>query len=708
MIIVLLIIGLASWWFLSQQRKPSVVYATATVLSGSQTVPEGEIHSLKDNATLTVEGDYTVDGILRCDDGIFTLIVNGNLTVNGQLRCERPAEIDDTDLGTGISLVVSGNVEFGPDSSLVSNGHIQLVDDISKLAKSQEDIDRIFEQAAADTGEGMRLGPFIEIPLAPGQAETTLVPAAIKTAVNEISFFQKVVDSLVSSASAQEAAVDEQGRPVPNTVKIGGTWVVGSPAVPPPAELQVPIPPKKVKKIIVAFDFGGANMNISDFTLYGPDGSSGSEDIGSCNVKGGNGSDAYRLNITAPNVTINNFTVFLGYGGKGGFAETDTNCDPGKATGGDGGKPSNMKIIGTNEIEIVGSFTINPGQGGQGGQAIAHGKTGKDGCPAEKGGDADATGGQGGDNKKGLKVTGNVSGTANVVIGDIVAGAGGSSDANGGNGGNGTGPACAGGAGGKATATGGQGGIATSRTNGGMGGSASAVPGNGGNGGTGSVTEAGGNGGNGGNAMVKAGKGGTGKTSNGEAGTIFDETGGKGGNGGDGCPEGKGGKGGSGNPNGEKGDDGKNICPPANTNTNTGVIGGTNININANVNTNTNTNINTNTGVTPPQPVNISPKTVRKTHVIGESSCPDQLGSVAITGPVGQWQLTIPAGWITSSKTSGQLGAGGAEVDLNFNCNITSFTTHTENTRATVKVTTADGQTVNSFFDIFMDIVSPE
>ena len=159
----------------------------------------------------------------------------------------------------------------------------------------------------------------------------------------------------------------------------------------------------KINKIIIAYNFGGANMNISNFTLYGPDGKTGKDDTDGCNVKGGDGEDAFRLNITAPDITIGDFTLYLGYGGKGGFAETDQDCDHGQATGGAGGNPSNFKIIGTNSLKVVGAFTINPGQGGQGGQAIAHGKNGKDGCPGENGGEATATGGRGGNNKKGLK-----------------------------------------------------------------------------------------------------------------------------------------------------------------------------------------------------------------------------------------------------------------------------------------------------------------
>ena len=185
-IVVIVIFGII--WFLNQE-KTAAVYDADTTLNESLTVLSGERILIKNGAVLSINGDLTVDGKLECDNGPLSVIVAGNLTVNGELRCERDEEIADDDIGIGIALVVSGNVEFSQDSVVATNGHFQLVDDEAKLATTEEEIDAIYEDAGADSGEGLRLGPFIEIPLDSSQ---TLVPAAgdNQTALKQNGFFQ--------------------------------------------------------------------------------------------------------------------------------------------------------------------------------------------------------------------------------------------------------------------------------------------------------------------------------------------------------------------------------------------------------------------------------------------------------------------------------------------------------------------------------------
>jgi hypothetical protein len=219
------------------------------------------------------------------------------------------------------------------------------------------------------------------------------------------------------------------------------------------------------------------------------------------------------------------------------------------------------------DFEIEGAFTIHPGTGGNGGEANAYAKDGENGCAGKKGGDAVATGGNGGDNKKELSITGTVGGTENITIDEILGGIGGEAHAFPGKGGNGTGCKCDGGPGGKGTATAGKGGAASFSGNisragsdkGGDGGDAESKGGVGGNGGDCNPTAPGGNGGKGGDAVSKEGKGGE-ATTPGKDGKVIDQTGGDGGNGGTGCGEGKGGKGGDGKPKGNDGKDGKRIC----------------------------------------------------------------------------------------------------------------------------------------------------
>ena len=699
LVVILAIIGFAWYGWQAKQAK-ATVYDQDTQLEAAA-LPAGNI-VLKDSASLTINGNLTINDQISCQNGPLSLIVNGDLTVNGELRCERSADLDDGDLGNGLLLVVTGNLTFNDSAVVATNGHVQITDDASKLARSQEDLDKLYDAVGQDTGEGFRIGPFIEIPLAPGQ--TSLLEPTVKVSQPLSQKNDQLLPTLINVAQAQEPAVDDNGNPVPNTVKIGGTWVVGNPGQQPPPVIQVPTPPKKIKKIILDFDFGGADMQIQNLTLYGPDGQNGSDDTGSCNVQGGNGSDAYRMNVSATNITINNFTLYLGYGGNGGFAETSENCEDGRAKGGNGGQPANLKMVASQGINIIGTFTINPGQGGLGGQAIAHGKKGQDGCAGEKGGDATANGGNGGDNKKGLKVVGNVQGVANVTLNPIVAGAAGEADAFGGQGGNGTGPGCRGGDGGKATATGGKGGDATSRSvasHGGNGGDVQATAGAAGNGGQGSKTEPGGDGGTGGDATATPGKGGTGLTTTGQDGAVLDETGGNGGNGGDGCNEGKGGKGGKGNPPGTDGKDGKNLCE-VEVKQDEDISTGGNINVNTNINTNSNTNNNTDSGTTGAGTIEVNPPTIQKQHIIGETNCPTPLGNVTVNGPAGgSWFISGLPSWLQMP----QEGSFGAAVPLAFNCQITDFTTHQEQAQVQVQGTAANGTPLTkAFFSVTVSV----
>ncbi|MDP2629107.1 MAG: hypothetical protein Q8P45_00175, partial [Candidatus Harrisonbacteria bacterium] len=348
-------------------------------------------------------------------------------------------------------------------------------------------------------------------------------------------------------------------------VILRGNWYVGDGGTP-PGGLNIPEPPKGVKKVILNFNFGDdGNVNLEDFYLIGPDGRAGEDDSGSCSVSGKKGEDGFRMRVKAANVTLNSFTLELGDGGSGGMAETGKDCENGVATGGAGGQASNFKITAVGKIEIN-SFKLFPGMGGAGGEAIAYGKDGATNCPGEKGGDATATGGAGGVNKKSLAALGAVSGIANVEIDTVLGGGGGEASAIPGKGGAGDKCGCTGGQGGSGAATGGKGGDASATapvpvtSQGGDGGNAELRGGEGGTGGSCGPENQGGAGGAGGSASAKAGIAGTGQSSNGTDGTIKDQTGGNGGKGGDGCEEGAGGAGGSGDPDGEKGADGENLC----------------------------------------------------------------------------------------------------------------------------------------------------
>ncbi|MEK7630829.1 MAG: hypothetical protein AAB417_02285 [Patescibacteria group bacterium] len=554
-VLVVLFVSIGGYWYVgSNKNAPEEKLiidpiATDTKFTGNQVIATDHKMVLQKGASVAVEGDLKIDGVLSCDDGPIMISVTGALEVNQRIECMRP---DNSTDGSGVLLVVAGPVTFSKDAEVISNGSVQIVSSVSAAKKTQGEIDALFIEAGTNTGAGTRVGPFIE------------------GATQKISLNGQPIDfsslGLIREAHAQGAR-DKDGNLLPQ-VLLSGRWTVGNGGAS-PSGVSVPTPPKDIKKILLNFDFGDkGNVAIKDFHLLGPDGRDGDDDIGkSCSARGSKGEDAFRMRVNAANITIDNFRLELGDGGKGGDAETTADCDPGQATGGAGGAAGNFKMTAGDKI-VINSFHIVPGVGGQGGFATAIGKPGTDACPGSKGGDAIATGGDGGKNKKELAALGAVEGLASVVVEKVEGGEGGLAVAKPGKGGNGSGCKCHGGKGGSANATGGKGGDASLKVTGaageavgGDGGDANARAAEGGVGGSCPLKPKGGSGGNGGNAVAKIGKAGKGTTGDGADGIVQDETGGNGGKGGDGCGPGGGGKGGLGKPNGADGKPGALKCP---------------------------------------------------------------------------------------------------------------------------------------------------
>lgn len=547
-ILTLIVLGGLLYYFLNNRGpEETAAFENDTVIEGNYIVPAGEQTTLKNGAKLTVKGNLQVDGVLACDKGSLQIFVEGEAIITNRVSCERPQDGEASMLAKSnivteynISIIAKKGLTIKNTAEILANGNVQFVSDENILLKSQNDIDRVYKEIGEDTGDGFRIGPFTEDGAVAVNRETKKQ--------DKLEIISIIKDTFaIPTASAEGAA----------PVVIAGKF-------------SVPNPPPGVKRLVV-FNFPDASeVIIENFELTGPKGRKGADDKGqSCTANGKDGEDAFRFTAVAPNLKVNNFTFNLGDGGDGGDAETTKDCHPGRATGGKGGKSGNFKMIGGSSFSITGAFNINPGRGGAGGGALAHGK---DGGPSEDGGDAIVTGGRGSDNKKVLKVSGSIDGLENVLVGDGVAGAGGSALAEPGNGGSGDGCGKKGGKGGNGTATGGDGGDAKitlggnakraplAKDIGGVGGTADSIGASGGAGGGCDSKGPGGNGGNGGNASSKEGKGGMGSSGRQSDGSVLDETGGNGGNGGDGCKEGKGGKGGSGDPEGEDGKDGKNLC----------------------------------------------------------------------------------------------------------------------------------------------------
>jgi hypothetical protein len=348
---------------------------------------------------------------------------------------------------------------------------------------------------------------------------------------------------------------------------ISGTWTIGDKKIL-PSGLSVPTPPTIAKDILILLDVGDkGTIALHDLHLIGSSGRDGADDVEKkCSAAGGNGEHALRMRVNAGNIDLNNFQLELGGGGKGGAAQTIKGCMDAIAQGGTGGEAGNFKITAAQNIQIM-NFTITPGRGGNGGDATAFARNGENSCPSGDGGNAAATAGAGGKNKKELATAGAVSGLNNIKTGRVVGGSGGNALATPGKGGNGTECGCAGGKGGNGRAIAGNGGdawasvpIGTIEGHGGDGGSADTRGGSGGNGGSCPFKQSGGDGGVGGDAKAVAGLPGKGLTANGNHGVIKNQGGGDGGAGGDGCNPGIGGQGGIGAPIGAFGPLGKNLC----------------------------------------------------------------------------------------------------------------------------------------------------
>lgn len=547
-LLVIAAIGLAvagGWYFF---RPNNVIIDSDRVVDGDFTVAKNERLVLKNGAKLDVRGSLKADGQITCDGGPLRLSVQKDFTLNSGLSCL--GSISDQG---AIAIVVGGRVMMDPRVKVVTDGTLQFVDRAEKLLATPKALETIFDETETDSGTGKRLGPLSHDGV-----------AYQRVADEHESLLQRGLRSVLAAVSSPAQAQAQDGDP---RVTISGDWQIVGSGETAPDQISVQTQNPKIKKVLLYFDFGkDDDVQLKDLSIKGPDGHHGDNQYDVCNARGADGQDAMRFNVRAAKLSINHFTLTLGNGGDGGIAKTKKDCDPGVAVGGAGGKPGNFKMTASDDFIIAGAFDVIPGKGGHGGEAIAMGRDGIAGCPGQKGGDATATGGKGGDSLETLKAAGSVGGLDQVRIYGVQGGIGGDATATGGKGGDGNACKCGGGAGGKATAMAGDGGKANTPASaaqpsmiGGDGGNASS---NGGNGGTGASCSTGpaGNGGAGAAAVSKAGKGGVGTTKNGADGVKRSEVGGNGGNGGDGCGEGNGGAAGPGNPAGTPGNKGKRSC----------------------------------------------------------------------------------------------------------------------------------------------------
>ena len=412
---------------------------------------------VKNGAKLIFEGTATIEGTLQCEGGQLYIDANNDLTVSGSIICNRnEEEVSRGEPSVGIILIVRERAEFTKDSYLVSNAHVQIVEDPKLLLTSQEDFRNVFSDTAADTGSGIRIGPLF------GQAaqqvyDTKALPFLAKN--NQ--------ESIKTNVLGDQNGNTGKGVTLKGRIAIGVS--VGRPDDPFPQWLDLKKVPKYLDYILVWAAMPNGVLDVEDAHMFTPDGHDGQDIIGGCDInvpelestEDALKRNAMRLRGHAKVIRVNNFNLYLGDGGKGGDAVTDRDCNPGRAVAGLGGNPANFKFTADEAIEILGAFNIYPGRGGNGGKAIAYGRDGIDGCQEREsmnGADAFATGGSGAANPRVLRAQGNVQGLQNIFIGSMYGGDGGDAEVHPGKGGNANKCDCPGGKGGRGMATPGKGG----------------------------------------------------------------------------------------------------------------------------------------------------------------------------------------------------------------------------------------------------------
>lgn len=445
-IIILLILSGVGYFLYSNVYNSKSYIDHDTVIKGNYQVEKNKDVVMVAGSKLTVEGDAVIDGKLECDKGPIYLEVKGNTQINGSVGCKRESEETSNKVGMGIVLITTGKVEFSNSANIATNGHIQIADSLENIAKTEEEIDKIYEEALSDTNQGaMRIGPFITGSDQSNQRKSK------KQSLN-INNFSPNTD-FIKTAQAADTKAD---------VTLNGHW-------------KIDPPPQGVKRLIFYINEKAKSIEING-SIEGPKGRDGKDIKEGCDINipkteeddqksGGHQTkdkDALVTRIRAGKVYLGEFTLKLGDGGKGGDAVTNQNCYPqASAVAGNGGKSGNLKITAETEITVKNKFTIIPGKGGRGGDAIAYGKSGTDGDPAQDGGSVSARGGNGADNIVSLRSVGNVNGLDKVYVDSVVGGDGGDAIANPGNGGNATGKNCYGGLKGATQAIAGKGGKAS-------------------------------------------------------------------------------------------------------------------------------------------------------------------------------------------------------------------------------------------------------
>jgi len=457
-LLVLALLSLGAYWWLWRP----IVYPTNLIVDGDFSVGRHPI-VMKEGATLTVKGNLTINGDLRCQDGPLNVTVEGDLSLNKAIACQLPLNSEsNSPTPTGIALIIGGSAEFRSQSVTASNGHIQIVESPNDLM-NEEELSQLFDETVMDSGGGAQIGPMGDASnnsptVSPTKKRTSLVTRSNYLPTRVISGTTPVINR----AQAQTPT---------RRIIIGGTMYIGSWGEQIPKEINIKKLPKKVKRVVIRAYFPNGEVEFADRSvIYSPDGQDGPDISGGCDINvpvkesltDKKARDAMRMRVQARTITIGELDLYLGDGGRGGNATTDRDCDPiGKAIAGHGGQSGNFKMDTPSDgaLTIRGPFRIHPGIGGAGGVATASGRDGKSGQIGENGRAAVAVGGNGADNIKFLRARG-IKGLNNIFIDSLIAGDGGDAIANPGHGGDSSNCDTPGGLPGAGGASAGAGGIA--------------------------------------------------------------------------------------------------------------------------------------------------------------------------------------------------------------------------------------------------------
>ena len=621
------------WFKLSALKPITMVTVNKTYSSGLTIAAEDALvisnTSNPASTTLEVQGDFACRGDLDIWDGPSAVQINvtGKADLACTIRFAKESAVNK------VTIVASKGVNVLPGFSTPASGHLILTDDAT-LIKSP---DAYLTDSNTDDGVTPSIIP-----------STDSTPAAADTATR-------------SAETPRTAAA------CTTTNTLAGSFA------PPAGRRVLPQGGSSDTPIVLAAWFQ-CNVQIDKIKVTPPRWDDPAPS-GAVSGPGSAGKKGLTLNLKSEGkITFTGDSIMTLMDG-GRRQDQSRNGNPAVATGGNGGASGDLKIAAAGGFDFsAGTLTIVPGRGGDGGNAIATGTAGLDGCPGQAGGAATATGGAGAESKKTLKARG-FDPTGKVFVSDIKGGHGGNAEAYAGAAGNGTAGKCNGGAGGNASAQAGKGGDASFKYSGlGAVGPTPTLGGNGGN----AISQSG-QGGNGGNMTTKCDVGGSG----GAGGTSTA----KGGNAGNGSIKGDDG---AANASGGMGTGGQ--CGSFLTSNGTGgnwseFVAGT---LRNNGQFNAGTRDCSCTVPVPEPKISLGPTEVVFTHFFGVSACPTPLGSLTIsnsgTGSF-TWKMGSLPAWLSASKTS---GSAGDTINLFFTC--TGYSASMSTTVSITGINTATGQ----------------